>query len=290
MTTSESDDNQLAARDRTVRRQRIVIVIACLAAAVSIAALVASLFVKSPQQRAAEVAPPPKDPVTAPVRNDVLTSQVITRGTVGAAKTVDVVAGPAPAGSERIVTSINTKVGATIKAGDVPLEMAGRPIFVLQGMVPAYRTLHQGDRGDDVEQLQRNLVTLGSLNKDQVSGWYGWTTSEAVARLYHAQGLEMQSNGVTSIPFGEVVFVNQLPAMVLDIPTTVGANIAAAKSGTVLTLSSAKLAVRGVVPEGSQTGLRAGQPVTITDAVNHREAKGTITSVGKFQAAAKDDD
>lgn len=351
--TTDPAEEQVAARDRTVRRQRVVIVIACIAAAIAIVALAASLFVKSPQQRAAEKAPPPKHPVTAPVRKGVLVSRVITRGTVEAADTVDVLAPSTATSAAQVVTAIKVKVGDTVKAGDAPIRVSGRPILIFQGKVPAYRALGPGDSGDDVKQLQRNLVKLGYLRDGLATGTFGSATGAAVTKLYHKLGLkpphtwdanpsqrsdidaakravtvaerdvvakcdayehaqgtharavalrelgysrqdladakqhlaDLQAVAGVQIPFGEAVFLDHLPAKVIDISTTVGADIAKAKSARVMRLSSSALEVRAVVPEGSQTGLKVGQSVKITDAVNRRHAIGKITHIGKFQAA-----
>ena len=41
--------------------------------------------------------------------------------------------------------------------GSVIVEVAGRPLFVFPGTVPAYRNLSPGETGTDVAQLQAGL-------------------------------------------------------------------------------------------------------------------------------------
>ncbi|HIX00492.1 MAG TPA: peptidoglycan-binding protein, partial [Candidatus Nesterenkonia stercoripullorum] len=63
-----------------------------------------------------------------------------------------------------------------------------RPIIGLHTSLPLYRDLTWGDKGTDVEALQKELVRLGHLDVSFVDGWYGWTTSHAVQRLRVANG------------------------------------------------------------------------------------------------------
>jgi murein L,D-transpeptidase YcbB/YkuD len=51
------------------------------------------------------------------------------------------------------------------------------------------RVLGRNDRGDDVKQLQRNLVALGYLENDDVDGIFGADTAHALMALQAANGL-----------------------------------------------------------------------------------------------------
>ncbi|WP_344206777.1 peptidoglycan-binding protein [Actinomadura livida] len=53
------------------------------------------------------------------------------------------------------------KQGATIERGEPLLRVAGKPVTLMYGGSPMYRTLRVGDSGKDVRQLERNLRALG---------------------------------------------------------------------------------------------------------------------------------
>lgn len=170
-------------RDRTISRQRVVIVIAVVAAALSLLALAASLYVKSPQQRAAQTAPPAQGPITAAVRSGVLTGKTTVRGTVRAAEVQPVLAPPLD--GQQIVTRAPARIGAKVAAGDVVAEVSGRPVMVLSGATPSYRTMRPGTTGKDVAQLQEALISLGHFMRGaDPTGTYGPATARAVAGLY----------------------------------------------------------------------------------------------------------
>lgn len=368
-----AQDNEAArpsrdSRDRTIHRQRVVIVVACVAAALSLSAMGASLWVKSPQQRAAEVAPPPPSTITAPVRKGVLVNTVVIRGTVVAAAVQDVLA-PATEGPQ-IVTAIHKRVGAKVTAGDAVLQVSGRPILALTGTTPAYRTFKPGLSGPDVRQLQRALLDLGLMSSGDVSGTFDGATGEAIESLYNKRDVEpshtwdtdpselasikaaqrsvtearrkvaadreayndaldesrreaakkaatesakeaakeaalqldysltdladaeselseLQAASGVQVPYGEVVFISKLPATVVDVSTSVGANLATAESNRVMRLSAAALVVGAVVTEGSQVGIKAGQAAVVTDDVARRTTLGTVAAVGKFTAGSE---
>ncbi len=51
--------------------------------------------------------------------------------------------------------------GATLGQGDTLYEVDAKPVTLMIGLLPMYRTLGPGDDGLDVEQLERNLAELG---------------------------------------------------------------------------------------------------------------------------------
>jgi len=71
--------------------------------------------------------------------------------------------------------------------GAVLLTTSGRPVFILQGEVPAYRDLAPGISGDDVRQLEAGLKRLG-FDSGPIDGTYDEQTSAAVADWYTSAG------------------------------------------------------------------------------------------------------
>ncbi|NMM32428.1 MAG: peptidoglycan-binding protein [Phycicoccus sp.] len=155
----------------------------------SVGGLVASTWVKSPAQRAAEQSPPPASVLSAVVQEKVMTSVVAVRGTVSAEGTVAVApaSSAASVGAVQVVTGLPKQVGAVVAAGDVVAEVSGRPVLALAGSIPAYRNLTPGTTGLDVAQLQSALIGLGFADRD-VAGNFGSGTQKAVRDLYEARG------------------------------------------------------------------------------------------------------
>ena len=120
--------------------RRSVGVAALLAGVVAVAAggYLAGTRIQSAAEIAARKAPPPPSVITVPVERTVLSTEVITRGTVqfGLPREVTLPISALKSGS-RVVSSVGTP-GTSIKEGDVALSVSGRPVFVLQGAQPAY--------------------------------------------------------------------------------------------------------------------------------------------------------
>lgn len=174
------------------RRKRLLVGITLGAIVLSGAGVAAAFVIKSPAQAAAETGPPPADVLTAPVERRVLKESVVLRGTVTAAQSVDVV--PATAGGEGMGKAVVTKVlvqpGKTFKAGEVLLEVSGRPVFALKGKLPVYRDLKPGSHGEDVSQLQRALASLGHGTGSDASGKFGVGTKAALSSFYASIGYD----------------------------------------------------------------------------------------------------
>lgn len=157
------------------------------------AALVAGIFagtrISSPADAAARTAPPDASEVTVPVELRTLNSEVVTRGDVSAAGAVDVV--PEVGGLETppVVTGQVPEVGAEITEGTALLEIVGRPLVVLAGELPMYRSLRPGMSGPDVEQLEVTLQRLG-LDPGEVDDEYTAATGDAVEELFERSGYE----------------------------------------------------------------------------------------------------
>jgi peptidoglycan hydrolase-like protein with peptidoglycan-binding domain len=69
--------------------------------------------------------------------------------------------------------------GATIGRGKALYKIDNKPIVLLYGTLPAYRTLRTGVKGDDVRQLEKNLWALG-YRGFTVDNKYTSATADAV--------------------------------------------------------------------------------------------------------------
>ena len=134
-------------------------------------------------------------PILAPVEERVLSSNIETLGTAqyGLPQSISITSSALKAKPGVITTlpSRNTQFGE----GAVMLTASGRPVFVLQGEIPAYRDLVPGTSGDDVRQLKQALARLG-FDPGPVDGTYDEQTSSAVTQWYKSAGWE---------PFGPTI-------------------------------------------------------------------------------------
>lgn len=165
-----------------VRRRRLALT---LAGAVLVAGLGLSppLWLKSPQQMAADAQPPPLTTLTAPVERKVLRDTVVVRGEIASGRSFSVT----PRGSDGIVTAVRVQRGDLVHEGMVVLEVSGRPLIVLKGDTPAYRDLRPGASGKDVAALQASLTALGH-DPGEHNGVFGAGTKRALAALYSDLG------------------------------------------------------------------------------------------------------
>jgi peptidoglycan hydrolase-like protein with peptidoglycan-binding domain len=150
---------------------------------------IAGSNIVSPAEAAARTAPPTPSAILVPVEQRVLSSDIVTRGTgrFGLPQAISVV--PSALKPEAgIITSLPTH-NAQFQEGEAMLTVSGRPVFILQGAVPAFRDLILGLSGSDVQQLEQALQRLG-FDPGSVDGVYDEQTSAAVAAWYRASGWE----------------------------------------------------------------------------------------------------
>lgn len=164
----------------------------------SVAAALAASGERSPEQAAADARAPSPSVITVPVERRVLAEEVVTRGDVVAQGSVSVPSPSLPPGSLPVVTQLLVKAGQRVALGAALLAVAGRPVLILQGAIPAYRTMAPGDDGVDIRQLQRSLVALGYGMGADSFGTYGRGTEEAVRSLYKAAGFDVALTSPTA--------------------------------------------------------------------------------------------
>lgn len=168
-------------------RRWVTVVVALLIVGVGASGLLVGARLRSPTEQALETAPPELGSLTAPVELGRLGDEVIERG-VWVEVNEGSIGLPGIAGQGRIITAV-AEPGVTVRAGDAPLELEGRPLFVLEGTETLYRDLTGGTTGRDVEAIQLALAAVG-LDPGKVDGVYGPETAAAVSELYARAGYE----------------------------------------------------------------------------------------------------
>jgi peptidoglycan hydrolase-like protein with peptidoglycan-binding domain len=101
--------------------------------------------------------PPTAGPTlaTAPVTRGTLTQTQLVNGTLGYGTPVRVTA----RGSGTITWL--PALGAVVNRGQAMYQVDNRPVSLFYGDRPFYRSLHTGDSGEDVKELEQNLAALG---------------------------------------------------------------------------------------------------------------------------------
>jgi peptidoglycan hydrolase-like protein with peptidoglycan-binding domain len=132
------------------------------------------------------------------VRTDVAQRQQVA-GTLGHAGAYDVIAG----GGEGVVTRL-PPLGSTVRRGRPAYEADGRPVPLLYGARPVWRSFGLGmTDGTDVRQLERNLTALGYGHDLTADRHFSFSTYLAVRRWQKDAHLPVTGE----VPVGQIVFV-----------------------------------------------------------------------------------
>ena len=286
---------------RLRRRRVILLVVIGVAVIAAIGGLLVSTTIKSPAQQAAETKAPGLTRLTAPVQDTVIRNTVQADGVVTKPPQISSLSGGGGGGAgsgggggggnvQQVVTKIFHPPGSFVAPGNVIIEVAGRPFFVLQGTVPAYRDMAPGESGSDIAQLQAGLEGLGFSIGGDTSGVYGPGTGAAVAAFYHSLGYTVPAAPVGAkgrrepeVPLSEIMFVPRFPAQVVKLGGSVGAVV----SGSLVTLSLGSPAIKGQLNPAFGALVRPGMHVTITAQGSPAAAHGIISSVRHKAQTAK---
>jgi hypothetical protein len=167
--------------------------------------------------------------------------------------------------------------GAVIRQGHVLYKVDnGSPVALLYGSVPAWRSLSEGLTGQDVSQLNHDLVALGDADRADIvaEGWdyYSWETAVGVENLETHLGVTSPSGSLT---LGQVVFKPEALRV-----SQVSGSLGGQASGPVLSATSDRHVVTVNLDASRQSQVKAGDAVSVTlpDGTN---TPGVISSVGR---------
>lgn len=189
---------------------------------------------------------------TGTVERRTLVEHVTTAGTIGYAGEATVLAR-----LSGTVTALPA-VGDVIRRGGRLYGLAGEPVPLMYGAVPAYRALREGTgEAKDVEQLERNLKKLG-YEPGTVDEDFTYVTAEAVRAWQEAHGLEATGE----VELGRVAF---LPGAqrVTALEATLGEALAEAPSTPILRTSSTRRVVTVELEADQQSIAHRGQKVEV---------------------------
>jgi len=212
----------------------------------------------------------------ARVERRTLSSRTQLKGTLRFAGSYGVVAGAS--GS---ITALPA-AGTVVRRGQVLYRLAGRPVVLLYGGTPAYRTLRGGLSGRDVRQLNANLVALGyaaAVVLDPTSGYFGGATKAAVKRMQAALGVKATGR----LELGRAVFLPEP----LRIAKAVAALATMAQPGAiVMQATSTRRHVAVALNATQQESVAVGDRVEIT-LPSGRVTRGVVKSKGRVATEAR---
>jgi hypothetical protein len=166
--------------------------------------------------------------------------------------------------------------GQVIRQGQVLYRTGnGTPVVLLYGSVPDWRTMSEGTTGEDVTQLNHDLVNLGYSSSSDISalGWdyYSWETQYAVENMEEALGVSSPSGSLT---LGSVVFQPEALRV-----SQVTASLGSPASGPILSATSDRHVVTINLSTALESEVKAGDAVTVT-LPSGSTTPGVITAVG----------
>ncbi|GIH29022.1 peptidoglycan-binding protein [Acrocarpospora phusangensis] len=211
-------------------------------------------------------------PSESPSAPPVATAE-ITRSDLVDSKTVDGTLGYAgrrvlPNQARGTVTRTRAE-GSLVRRGGWLYSVDGRPVSLMYGSIPMYRTLAQGSEGKDVEQLERNLETLG-YETGTVDEYFSWVTARAVRDWQEDRNLAETG----TVDAAQVIVVSGAVRI---------AEVTAEKGDqagqSVVTTTSTKRVVHIDLAASDQQLARLGAKVTLETPAGGT-ASGTITAIG----------
>jgi hypothetical protein len=255
-------------------RERGALVVGTVLALTVVVAVVAFLIgrgVSTPGEQAARAKPPAASVLTAPVVLTHARTTVVLRGTLTDGGAISVGVPGDLSGDLAVVTAVATSPGAHVADGSLIAAVAGRPVFVMRGRIPAYSAMSYGSTGIDVTELQAGLEAAGFGVGFDTTGTYGAGTAAAVADLYHRDGYvpvtapgpaggssgkhKAKSVQYATVPLGEIMFTPSLPVTVVSV-AHLGQTIPSGKP--LATLGSGQLIFQATTDLNTASLLRIG--------------------------------
>jgi Putative peptidoglycan binding domain len=173
--------------------------------------------------------------------------------------------------------------GSVVRRGQALYWLDGKPVTLMYGDVPMWRRLDaSAEDGEDIRELERNLVALG-YDPDgdvEIDDEWDWATTAAVKRWQEDRGLDETG----AVELGQVVFLPG-PRRTGQQKTTVGAPLQ--PGSEVLETTSTRRMVTIDLDADMQSLVKKGDEVDV-ELPDGSSADGWITTVGKVAESETD--
>jgi len=166
--------------------------------------------------------------------------------------------------------------GAVVNQGQPLYAVNGHPVILLYGAQPAYRQLSAGVSGDDVKQLEQDLIDLGYGGPANLTADGNFTGADSAAVQRWQAALGQPQTG--AVRLGEVVFAPG-PVRVAAVRTALGAQ--AAPGTPVLDLTAIHHTITVALDVSRQQLVQRGDQVSVLMPDGHTNAAGTVTDVSR---------
>jgi hypothetical protein len=175
------------------------------------------------------------------------------------------------------------QAGQVIRQGHALYQTGnGSPVVLLYGSVPDWRSLGEGLTGQDVSQLNHDLVDLGYAGHAGIVtlGWdyFSWETAYGVQKLEEHLGV---SSPPGSLPLGQVVFEPEAIRV-----SRVTGSLGGPAGGPVLAATSDRHQVSIPLDASQQSQVKAGDAVTVT-LPDGRTTRGVVSAVGTVAVTSR---
>jgi hypothetical protein len=176
--------------------------------------------------------------------------------------------------------------GQVISQGQVLYQTDNEsPVVLLYGSVPDWRSLAEGVTGQDVSQLNHDLVQLGYASTSDIAapGWdyYSWATAQAVQKLEEHLGV---SSPPGSLSLGWVVFEPEA----LRVSQVTG-HLGGQANGPVLTATSDRHVVTISLDVSAQSEVKVGDMVSVM-LPSGAATPGVVSQVGTVATTTQGQD
>jgi peptidoglycan hydrolase-like protein with peptidoglycan-binding domain len=252
------------------------------AAAAVVVAIAVSVAVARSGTDPSTPAEPEERTTTAPVERGALSAAVSLDGTLTYAARSDGSPWPAVNRARGTYTDL-PDVGAKVHCGDELYRVDDQPVLLLCGVVPTYRGLHVGDRGNDVQQLNTNLHRLGfdaasGGDVDADDDMFTNATAQALRALQEAEGAPRTG----ALSGGDALFLPG-PLRIAEVSGQVGGP--AEFGAAVLAATSTTIEVHVSLQGSQQRSISVGDRAEITMPDN-TAAVGVVDRLGAIAPAS----
>jgi hypothetical protein len=265
--TRQHEDVVAVTQPHSLRRRWVAATVVALVVAGAGAASTVGAFRSNASSGGNTGAPPPE---TSTVTRQNLSATTSENATLGYAASYTVT------GQGGGTLTWLPSAGQVIRQGQVLYRTDnGTPVVLLYGSVPDWRSMSEGTTGQDVTQLNHDLVDLGYANSSDISGlgwdYYSWETQYAAENMEEALGMPDPPGSLT---LGSVVFKPEALRV-----SQVTARLGSPASGPILSATSDRHIVTISLSTSMESEVKAGDSVTVT-LPDGSTTPGMITSVG----------
>jgi len=173
------------------------------------------------------------------------------------------------------VTGI-AEIGSVLELGDMVVEVDGAPVIVFMGARPMWRPLREGvANGADVEQLERNLLSLGYLPEDGDDFEPDREFDAQTAEMVEAWRVDVGLSEEPIVELGRILYLDE-PARLAEQLATSGTGVAPGVPLVQLTGTAREIEM--LLPVDRQDLVGVGDPVMVT-MPDDSEVTGTVRSI-----------